>query len=577
MLDLMKEQKQGGYSGICFTYDLLGAIYLHRSNFDKALYYSLETIKAVGTDLDSAYLPNFYNRIASIYYNTNNQKEAMVWVMKGLDYEISTGDILHIYSEISPVIGHFIQMGKPNKGIEFLNEIRRKYPPTSIDAQKYMALSFAKCYAAQNKNSLAEKYFEEAIRLIDIQIRRKELKVDLSADEDLAQFYLNSGQYGKAKKYFEKALSEWPQGAKNVVARYKNWFMFTIDSASGKYLAAIKDLRQFQWLNDSTFKEAKNKQIEELRISYETDQKDQQINLNEQNIQLLTKKSELQKSQLQQAAILRDFTFAGVLLLFIIVALLYNRYRLKRRTNKKLELQQHEISKQNISLQHLVTEKEWLLRELHHRVKNNLQVMMSLQDLQARNLTSEEALKAVTDSSNRLYAMSLIHQKLYQKDGPGQINIRQYISELVRHLAEALTSPGTPVKVKTDLRADFDLDVTQAIPVGLILNEAITNVFKYAFAERPAENDNGGTSTPLLQVSLSGIGPEEIELSIKDNGKGYEAAQDKSQRRSLGFSLMEALAEELDGTLAVVNEGGLAIILRFTPLKRQTTDFSGFS
>jgi two-component sensor histidine kinase len=235
--------------------------------------------------------------------------------------------------------------------------------------------------------------------------------------------------------------------------------------------------------------------------------------------------------------------------------LLYKQNRLKQKSNDV-------ITQKNHQLQHLVTEKEWLLKEVHHRVKNNLQVMMSLQELQVRNLTSTEALTAVHDSSNRLYAMSLIHQKLYQQDGLARIDMRQYIGELVRYLTDAF-SPGKTVKVETDLQSDIELSVSQAIPVGLILNEAITNTFKYAFANRSA-----GEADPRLRIGLCRKGQGgEIELLIADNGRGYDAKQDKTRKKSLGFSLMEALADELDGELSIVNENGVTLILRFIPIE----------
>src|SRR6266700_4181369 len=101
--------------------------------------------------------------------------------------------------------------------------------------------------------------------------------------------------------------------------------------------------------------------------------------------------------------------------------------------------------------------------------------------------------------------MSLIHQKLYLQEGPGQINVGEYVGQLVRHLTEAF-APATPVKVETNLATDIELDVTQAIPVGLILNEAITNTFKYAFTRSPMENSVGVTPAPQLRICLSRTG-----------------------------------------------------------------------
>jgi two-component sensor histidine kinase len=290
-----------------------------------------------------------------------------------------------------------------------------------------------------------------------------------------------------------------------------------------------------------------------LEIEYETKEGEHQIEMKNKDITVLNQQNQLQRGNLRQADLVRDVTIGGIILVLIIAGLLYQQNRLKQKSNDV-------ITEKNAQLLHLVTEKEWLLKEVHHRVKNNLQVMMSLQELQVRNLTSAEALTAVTDSSNRLYAMSLIHQKLYQEEGPGQINMRQYIGELVRHLTDAL-SPVKATKVETDLHSDIELNVTQAIPVGLILNEAITNTFKYAFEGRAA-----GLPAAHLQIDLSRTGNAgEIELLIADNGRGYDTTRDKTSRKSLGFSLMEALAEELDGELSVANENGVVLILRFTP------------
>ena len=172
-----------------------------------------------------------------------------------------------------------------------------------------------------------------------------------------------------------------------------------------------------------------------MKIAYATEQKDSLIKFKEQNIQLLTKQDQLQKSKLQQGAILRNISFAVVALLIIIMALLYNRYQLKQRTNRKLESQQSEIAKQNLSLQHLVNEKEWLLKEIHHRVKNNLQIVMSLLNSQSAYIDNEPALTAIHDSQHRVHAMSLIHQKLYNSENVSSIDMSFYIRELVSYLS----------------------------------------------------------------------------------------------------------------------------------------------
>lgn len=161
------------------------------------------------------------------------------------------------------------------------------------------------------------------------------------------------------------------------------------------------------------------------------------------------------------------------------VGLIYNRYRLKRRSNLVLEQKQGEINAQNELLRKILNEKEWLLREIHHRVKNNLQIVISLLNTQSAYLDNEDALVAIRNSQNRMHAMSLIHQKLYQSDNLAEIDMKWYIKELVDYMIECF---GTDNKIQFTLETEaIKLDVAQAVPLGLILNEAISNVIKYAF------------------------------------------------------------------------------------------------
>ena len=172
---------------------------------------------------------------------------------------------------------------------------------------------------------------------------------------------------------------------------------------------------------------------------------------------------------------------------------------LKQRSNIKLQKQQGEINTQNNQLQillgeqkKLVEEKEWLVKEIHHRVKNNLQIIISLLNAQSEFLESPTALNAIQESRERMQAIALIHQKLYQPDHGTLINMASYIQDMTHNLQSSFTQAN---RIHFSLHAEpIELDVSQAVPLGLILNEAITNSIKYAFP-KPAT----GTITIHLQ------------------------------------------------------------------------------
>ncbi|MBO9563802.1 MAG: sensor histidine kinase [Niastella sp.] len=274
-------------------------------------------------------------------------------------------------------------------------------------------------------------------------------------------------------------------------------------------------------------------------------QKEKELGLQQENIDLLHNKEQLQESQLKQANFIKKMTFAGIVLLLVIVGLLYNQYRVKHLNNRA-------ISEKNERLNGLLEEKEWLLKEVHHRVKNNLQVVSSLLQSQSAYL-KDEALAAVHDSQHRVQAMSLIHQKLYQTDNISTINMDIYIPELVDYLRDSFVT-RTRIVFVMDIEP-VALDVTQAIPLGLIINEAVTNVFKHAFT---------GRERGQVHVSLKQLNEEELILHISDNGIGLQIDPDLFPKSSLGLNLMKGLCRDFNGRYNIESKEGTHIEIIFT-------------
>ncbi len=219
---------------------------------------------------------------------------------------------------------------------------------------------------------------------------------------------------------------------------------------------------------------------------------------------------------------------------------------------EKLQERYEEVMQKNQVLQQLLTEKECMLKEIHHRVKNNLQVVMSLLNSQADFLEDKVALSAIRESQHRVRAISLIHQKLYQSEGVARIPMRDYIEEVVAYLHQSYCLHHT---VRFELQVEpIELDVTQALPLGLIINEVITNAFKYAFPDgRP------GT----VRLSLHRLAKTTYQLTIADNGVGLPAHYDPSQSPSLGMTLLHGFSGQLGGELTITSRQGLNFSLVF--------------
>lgn len=178
---------------------------------------------------------------------------------------------------------------------------------------------------------------------------------------------------------------------------------------------------------------------------------------------------------------------------------------------------------------------------------------MSLLNTQSAYLKNNVAIEAISDSQNRILAISLIHQKLYSTSSVSHIDMAAYISDLVQHLSDCFDTVKKGIRFK-ELIEPFEMGLAQAIPVGLILNEAITNAIKHAFDE-----GNG-----QINIELQLINSDQVLLTLADNGKGLAADFDIEYATTLGMEMIKALSRQLNGDFQVKNENGVVMSLKFT-------------
>ncbi len=262
---------------------------------------------------------------------------------------------------------------------------------------------------------------------------------------------------------------------------------------------------------------------------------------------LLRESQKTQAAQLKQQSYLIYGVVIGLVLIAIIAALIY-RSRLS-------------LKKANQAVEKSLSEKELLLKEIHHRVKNNLQVISSLLELQSFGIEDEKALSTFMEGQNRVKAMALIHQKLYQNENLATIDFAEYAEQLSQDLANIYSTTG---KVNTAINVDGEVkfDIDTAVPLGLILNELISNSYKYAFGEK---------KEGALEVSIASKGEGKHQLTVADNGHGLSKGFDIETAKSLGLRLVNRLAEQLYGSVEYSGSEGAKFVINFEEsIKRGT-------
>jgi two-component sensor histidine kinase len=203
-------------------------------------------------------------------------------------------------------------------------------------------------------------------------------------------------------------------------------------------------------------------------------------------------------------------------------------------------------------------EKEVLLKEIHHRVKNNLQIIHSMLNLQMPHFKDARAIELFKESQNRVYTMALIHEKLYQSKSLAGIDLAEYVHSLIAYLFLSYGATKEAVRAKVSIQ-DVHLDLDKVIPVALIINELVSNALKHGFPDIATRHGAGE-----IQVDLR-HGPDHgVRLLVSDNGAGFSKTFDVEQCRSLGLKLVRVLVKQLHGDMELYTESKTEFVITFT-------------
>lgn len=389
-------------------------------------------------------------------------------------------------------------------------------------------------YPITGQKTISKKQYEDGknniLKALAILEQNKITKSDITpyAHGLLADIYRREKKYELAIDYYKKSQKGYEFLKNKRSAIDMNMYIGEGYQLNGDLKTALAYFKTF--FNQS--------------ITFLSERNERSLRENELKINVINQEKLISKKQNEQIVF--------IVILFIVLmllGLLFWNYKQKQKSNKQLAVLNDDLETKNLLLDHKNAENELLLREIHHRVKNNLEIVSSLLALQSAQIDDPNTKEAMTEGQNRVNSIGIVHQKLYQGTNLGAVEMKDYFLNLSESILESF---GAESRVDLQLAMEnLDLDIDTAVPLGLIVNELLTNCIKYAFPK--GEN---GTITIKLQRQKDNI----LHLEVADNGIGKS---DIIQGTGFGGQLISLLTHQLNGTMTEEIQNGTTIIFDF--------------
>ena len=474
------------------TLSNIGNIYYEQGNLTKALDYYQQSLEISAEVLNESGMSRAYNNMGLTFLKQKNPDSALY-------YYLLSNDIVSVDAPCQRV---FVLDGLSQAYFDLGNyELAKQFADQllllSVDCQEQEKTSSAltilgRIYLETDNSLLGEKYLKEAFEKSK-QVHYRQNLVDVS--------HLLYGLY-KKQNQSEKALQ-----------------MLEIYSAEND---SLKDLKQTEALT-------------RVAMQYEFDQELDSIAY-QQQLADQSYRQTLSKERYTQRLLA-----VGLLVLFMLAVILFVYYRNKSKINKLL-------ASKNKQIQKALDEREVLMREIHHRVKNNMQIVSSLLNIQSKLTEHPDAKSALEEGRDRVLTMAMIHQKLYQSDDLSHIDLKDYVHDIAQSVFESMKTEDKNIALKLTIERQ-SLELDQMISIGLIINELITNSLKHAFQHQV----DGWIRIAFISKEKNYV------LEIEDNGE-YEP--NGISNNSYGLRLIQSLSRSLNAELTITHPGGTQTTLQ---------------
>ena len=478
-------------------YKWLGKNYANISDYTKSISYSNKALSIAENNNYKRSQAEIYEQLGNIYLAKKNYQEAKDYYVKSLHFfeEKKPGfQLLDIYSHL---IYSNIQLGNISEAQPLVNKAKSVFKKVENPQRTFLYhWALAHYYLAREQNQLAQKEFET---LLNNGRKYGRLGSIISAYEGLKILAAQQNRWRESALYGDSILH---YRSKKDIAHQRN----TVYDLETKYNTAIKN--------------ANIKRLEdESRINA--------LTINQKNKQVYF--------------LLGGLFFAITTLVGFIYA-----YRTKQKSNK-------ELTDVNVKLSKSLERNQSLVKEIHHRVKNNLQVVSSLLNLQGRFEKDSNVQQAIRSGKDRVHSIALLHKRLYENEDLSTVNVKSYFTELIHHIVHTFQGRDHGLEIHLDID-ELDLDIDSVVPLGLITNELVTNSMKYAFHDH---------DHPRLKFGLKVSTNQSAILYVEDNGPGLPYNSLPTNPKSLGIQLIKSFARRMDADIEIINKEGSLIKITF--------------
>lgn len=530
------------------TYGRLGLLFIKKSQPQEGLRHLIEALKLAEEFNNPAALVR-NTIVLAMHYNDYNHEydEAIKYLKQAEQSAKKLGDrnlLGHIYLQYSI---SYNKMEEYDKAIIASQQSVAEFRAVESSYNEMRALfTLAQVYKALAMPEEVHKVLAQVKPLLN---KNSDNLMKANYSKLLSETYYLEDNFEESLVHAEEATELLRRGGQTQGVQDMADVLFRLHYLLGNRAEADSIYEQFAKTDALLYSRERLNLDADLRQKYESEKRLQQI--------------DLQNMQLSHAKYFRQGLIGILILSVILIVVVYGRLREKAKNERILALKNEKIERQFTELRQLNEYNETLLREIHHRVKNNLQIISSLFSIQARNIHHPEVINLIEKSKSRLKTISIIHNTLYSQKSLNRIRMSDFIKEIGESLFEIYNVDDSFLKtLELNIKGvNVFLNADTSLPVGLIVNELITNSLKYAFSEASVSSSDyamseedtlvmeGEEHNHFIDIKINKIRENEFELRYSDSGPGLDDRIDIQTSKTTGIRLMRGLLQQLNGTI----------------------------
>jgi two-component sensor histidine kinase len=566
-------------------YKQIGACYMYNDS-DSAAYFYNKSLEIANNLNNSDYLGDIYYSLGDLEKTIGNYNESIEYAVKSLNnYGVTNNDEGLINANTLVAHNYALKQNYEksiqyyNQSIKLSDEIGKKVIKVGSLIGKGNVLFY------QGKLDEAMLLFEEAI-LITEKFNAGDIETKAGLYANTGNIYLNRSAYKEALDKYLKGFNIYSQlndkygmsllsfniseayiGMKQYdsALKYCNINLFLgkeLESTEeikyayrgltnlyeGKcnFDSAYKYYQLFVKYNDSIKEVQYNTEVETIVNQYQNEKQYEELQVANEKV----KQAKIIQTQSERII---NLLIVGGIFLFCVLALVFWLYQRTRKANELIREQSKLISLKNKSIDKALAQKDILLKEVHHRVKNNLQIIASLLNLQTMKMENEVTKQAIEDSKSRVQAIALMHKSLYQDEHLNKVDLKGYVNDLVDNQKLLIKQENNQINFNLNVD-EIIVSIDDAVPLGLIISELISNSTKHAFTKHVPD--------PTVYIHIAKT-KEVITLVYSDNGVGLSDEFDLFNGESLGYEIITALTDQLQGTIQIISKKPFQIEVKF--------------